>query len=171
MVENNILVIEASHNDLGSLVEVIKSTFPHDFELEGKFSYELCRDLFTRAIEDPNEMIYVAKQDKDVVGFCYYINKPPTNGTVILEMMGVRKDLQRKGIGKKLLTEADNKIVQYIQKIGINNLATIHLTVSEDNEVARKLYDKCGYIHVGDIPGFVGEGNKELVMLKKVSDI
>ncbi len=87
-------------------------------------------------------------------------------------MIGVKKGLQGTGIGTPLLTEGDDIAVRYIRdECGVPNLATIYLSTSADNPVGQRVYLKCGYKHVGDIPGLVGEGNLELVMLKKVSDV
>lgn len=168
----DILIVTALPTDLEGIVQVVEETFPQDFSYGIGFDKEKCENLFRGAIKDPNEFVVVAKSGEEVIGFAYYINKPPTNGTVLLEMIGIRKDFQGKKIGLKLITEADELVVKYLkEECGIQNLATIHLTTSKDNPAGQKLYLKAGYSHVGDIPGFVGEGNCELVMLKKVADV
>lgn len=166
---NNIIVARATAQNLEGIVEVVYNTFPQDFNFGKGFNPEACNSMFARAIKDPNELVCVALKDGEVIGFTYYINKPPTNGTIILEMIGVQKDFQGKGIGIKLITGADEEAVHYFRdECGVPNLATIHLTTSADNPVGQKLYLEAGYEHVGDIPGMVGTGNVEFVMLKKI---
>lgn len=169
---DSIIVRKAVLNDVVGIAEVARTSFPHDFDFGKGFSDKECRYMFKRAIEDKNELVCIALKGEKVVGFAYYINKPPTNGTIILEMIGVRKDLQEKGIGLKLITEGDKEAVRYFRdECEVANLATIHLTASADNPVGQRLYLDAGYEHVGDIPGMVGTGNNELVMLKKVGNV
>ncbi len=156
--------------DLEGLVEVISTTFPQDFDYGEGFSEEACYKFFERSLQDPNEKVYTAILNNKTVGFVYYINKPPTNGTILLEMMGVRKNYRRQGIGKRLLNFSDEKVVEDFKKKGINNIATIHLTTSEDNLAAQSLYLQCDYKKEGRIKELVGKGNTEIVMVKKVSD-
>ena len=163
------LIIEKAVNaDLEEIITVIEETFPQDFQFEGEFSYIQCATFLLEATNDKNEQLYVGKIEEEVVGFVYYINKPPTNGTVIVEMMGIKKEFQNQGYGTQLLRRCDDQLVAELKGKGIE-IATIHLTVSSDNLAAQKAYQRTGYDKVAEIPGFVGEGNIEYLMLKKVS--
>lgn len=171
-MNKNVIFRRAENRDIAGIAEVVRTTFPQDFDFGKGFDSDACRLMFMRAVDDPNELVCVVQNGKKVVGFVYYINKPPTNGTIILEMIGVRKEFQGKGIGRRLLKWADEEAIRYFRdECGVPNLATIHLTTSADNPVGQNLYLSAGYEHVGDIPGLVGEGNKELVMLKKVGKV
>lgn len=169
---NTLHIRRAVLADVPGIVNVVTTTFPQDFERNGHFDTMMCSEFFIRAIEDPHEFVVVGTLDEKIAGFVYYVNKPPTNGTIALEMIGVYRDFQGRGWGRKLLTEGDALAVQYFnEQCGIPNIATIHLTTSEDNPAGQNLYMKAGYRHVGNIPGLVGEGNVELVMLKKVGKV
>lgn len=164
-------IISASEDDVEGIATVAEDVFPQDFQSYGEFDLILCQVMFFLAINDPNEFLFVAKIKQKVVGFAYYINKPPRNGTVILEMIGVLKNFQDQSIGTKLLSEADKQLVKHLNFFYPDfNLVTIHLTTSKDNPVGQRLYLKCGYKPVAEIPGFVGKGNIEIVMLKKVKE-
>ncbi len=169
----NTIVRRALLTDIEGILDVVSETFSQDFDFGNGFDRERCQRFFRLALDDPNELVIVATgHDRRILGFIHYENKPPTNGTVYLNMIGVRKDCQGLGIGTILLREGDNIAVRYIcDECGVPNLATIYLSTSRDNPVGQRLYLKCGYRHVGDIPGLVGEGNTELVMLKKVADV
>lgn len=165
-------VRKAELSDLKEILDIVKGTFPQDFFYEGGFNKGKCAEFFMKSLTDPNEFVYICLEDGGkVCAFAYYVNKPPTNGTVILEMQGVSKKFRYKGIGTRLLEESDKLVVEDIKSQGIENLATIHLTVSQNNLVAQKLYENVWYKPVGTIPGFVGNGNNEIVMLKVVNDI
>ena len=169
MALENIVIRRANGKDLSQIVEVAKQTFPQDFQFNGEFSEKECEYQFDNALMDHNEAVYVAAQDTHVLGFAYYINKPPTNGTVILEMMGVRKTAQGKGIGTKLTAESADQLVQNLHEQGI--IATIYLTVSSDNLVAQKAYEKVGYERIAEVPGLVGQGGSEVIMIKRVGNV
>ena len=159
----------ASLNDLEGICDVAQDVFPQDFDFENGFDRQQCKYLFSTAINDTNESLFIAKTGEEIVGFAYYINKPPTNGTAILEMIGVKKKLQGQGIGLRLLLDSEHIFVKECENRRIK-LATIHLSTGGDNPVGQKLYLKAGYEKIADIPGFVGDGNLELFMLKKISD-
>ncbi len=175
-------VRKAKKSDLPEIVAIAENAFPQDFDFGEGFDAHKCEKMFRNALADPNEFITVIEvciHDRNthddimaVVGFAYYVNKPPTNGTVTLEMLGVQETLRDHGLGFMLLDESDRLVVRYIKtKCEVPNLATIHLTVSKDNPAGQRLYIKAGYKHAGDIPGLVGEGNTELVMLKTVDAV
>ncbi len=169
---NGLRISRATLGDIPGIVEVVTTTFPQDFERNGQFDVAMCSDFFIQATEDPNEFVVIGKLGEEVVGFVYYVNKPPSNGTVLLDMIGVRKDIQGKGIGTKLICEADDLIVKYIRDVcGITNLATINLSTGFDNPAGQGLYTKAGYELRGTMVGFIGKGNVELVMIKDVGDI
>lgn len=168
----DVVIREATTADLPGITEVAESCFPQDFDFGQGFDRDEAYRLFQGAITDSNEYVCVAVCADGVVGFAYYINKPPTNGTVILEMIGVKKSVQGQGIGITLITEADRMLEHYIRQVrGFRNLATINLSTSSDNPVGQRLYLKAGYRHVGNFPGFVGEGNTELLMLKTLGNV
>ncbi|TSD02443.1 MAG: hypothetical protein Athens071424_89 [Parcubacteria group bacterium Athens0714_24] len=158
--------------DIEGIIAVAAETFPQDFNFGRGFSREQCQDFFLRALDDPNEFVVVVVRDDEVLGFIHYENKPPTNGTVYLNMIGVRKDVQGQGVGTVLLQQGDAFVVDHLRnRLGISNLATIWLSTSADNPVGQQLYLKCGYECCGEIRGMVGEGNIELAMVKKIADV
>ncbi|MEK7629879.1 MAG: GNAT family N-acetyltransferase [Patescibacteria group bacterium] len=172
MNKRRIQIRLAIRGDERGIIDVVEGTFPQDFNYGKGFDREKCRRFFRTALNDENEIVIVAKQGDKIIGFIHYENKPPTNGTVYLNMIGISKNMQGQGIGIKLLIKGDKLAVRYIKEVcGIPNLATIYLSTSKDNPVGQRLYLKAGYIHVGNIPGLVGKGNIELVMLKKVGDV
>ena len=165
---NKIKILPATKDDISGIAKVLEDTLGQDFRFgKNSFEYEV-HYLFSRAIEDRNEQVYVAKQEGEILGFAYFINKPPANGTAILEMLAVRKDKQKQGIGSKLIRVSSEMYVEQERNRGIK-LRTLHLTTNANNENAQKIYRTAGYMPTGEIEGFVGEGNVEIVMLKRVS--
>ena len=162
----------AKISDLHGIVQVVENVFSQEFDFGAGFDSVECRILFENALKDKNEFVVVAECEHRVIGFIHYVNKPPTNGFIALEMIGVHRDFQGKGIGHKLIVRGDNLVACYfIKDRGVPNLATICLSTGKDNPAGQGLYLKSGYKHVGNIPGLIGEGNEELVMLKKLGNV
>ena len=168
-IADKINVVEAEVEDIPGIVKVLNSTLKQDF-VYGSASFEQNVEYsFSRSIARKHEPIYVAKENEEVVGFSWFMNHPPNNGTTILEMFAVRKDKQRQGIGSYLIAKSSGLFVESQKQLGIN-LRTLHLTTNLSNRGAQNIYTKAGYEVAGEIKGFVGDGNVEVVMVKKVSN-
>src|SRR3989344_8477769 len=95
-----VYVVKAHPGDIAGIVRVLDGTLGQDFRY-GSFSFEEnVHYSFSRSISHPNEGVYVAKQilekpESEVVGFAWFMNHPPNNGTAILEIFAVRKDRQK----------------------------------------------------------------------------
>ncbi|MDP3734299.1 MAG: GNAT family N-acetyltransferase [Nanoarchaeota archaeon] len=162
-------IVEAQREDILGIASVLNDTLGQDFKYGIASFEENVKYCFSRSLEHKHEKIYVAKDDEDVVGFAWFMNHPPNNGTAILEMFAVRKDKQRLGIGSRLITEASDMFIEDQRRLGVN-LRTLHLTTNYSNEGAQTIYTRAGYIIAGEIKCFVGDGNVEVVMVKKVSN-
>jgi len=170
-------IVEAQKGDITGIARVLDGTLGQDFRYGNYPSstnyqtifYHNVHYSFSRSIDHKHEGVYVAKFKQDVVGFAWFMNYPPNNGTAILEMFAVRTDRQKQGIGSKLIAEASDKFVEAQRKLGVN-LRTLHLTTNYSNEGAQTIYTRAGYEIAGQIKGFVGDGNIEVVMVKIVSD-
>ncbi|NPA85344.1 MAG: ribosomal protein S18-alanine N-acetyltransferase [Crenarchaeota archaeon] len=76
--------------------------------------------------------------------------------------LAVHPDYRRMGIGKLLL--------QSLEKLAKRKgLKEIYLEVEEDNEVAKSLYKKLGYVEKGRIKEYYPWGKNAIVMVKKIS--
>ncbi|PIR94158.1 hypothetical protein COT97_02945 [Candidatus Falkowbacteria bacterium CG10_big_fil_rev_8_21_14_0_10_39_11] len=167
-----IIVRLAEMKDLLQIVGVVREVFFHDCCFDEEFNVHEAEYLFSRAIEDKNELLAVATiidgDIEKIVGFVFYQNKPPTNGEIYLNMIGVARAYQGLGIGLRLLIEGDNLAVKYFRDVRRCRIATIHLSTSKDNPVGQKLYLKGGYEVRGEIIGMVGAGNVEVQMIKDI---
>ena len=166
---DRIEIVEAQEQDILGIVRVLDDTLGQDFRYGPHSFEENVVYSFSRSLAHKHERVYVAKNGEEVVGFAWFMNHPPNNGTAILEMFAVRKDKQKQGIGSKLIQQASDMFIEAQKKLGVN-LRTLHLTTNYSNEGAQTIYTRAGYQIAGQIDGFVGEGNIEVVMIKRVSD-
>jgi len=170
---DNIIITEGKTKDILGIIEVLRGTIKGDFEYGNKSFEENIHEFFEEIIKSKYQTIYVAKNGGDVFGFAYFVNLPPNNGMCWLEMFAVAKDFQKKGIGLKLVRESCDLFVELEKQKGIY-LRTIVLTTNKANSRAQSFYSKAGFVisedFGGEIRGFVGKGNKEVVMIKPIGD-
>jgi len=155
--------------DIDGITRVLDSVpLRRDFVYGPDCFKENVKYSFIQSIRHEHEGVYVAKEGDEVVGFAWFMNHPPNNGTAILEMLAVRTDRQNQGIGLCLIKESSDKFVESQRELG-SNLRTLHLTTNYSNDSARTIYQRAGFQPIALIPGFVGDGNIELFMLKKLN--
>ena len=165
---DKITISLASFSDISGIAKVLDGTLGQDFVYGQKSFQSNVAYRFIRSIKDKHEGVYVAKENSDVVGLAWFLNHPPNNGTAILEMFAVRKDKQGQGIGSRLIADASDKFVESQRELGCS-LRTLHLTTNYSNDRAKTIYSRAGFQVAGKIEGFVGDGNVEVVMIKKLS--
>lgn len=91
-----------------------------------------------------NQNIFVIKKDKKILGYILLSrNEGKKNGyryrkQLNIDAMGVLEEYRNQGIGTKLL----EFIKEYAKD---NNFTDLRLTVNEENENARHLYEKMGF--------------------------
>lgn len=77
--------------------------------------------------------------------------------------IAIKKELRRRGIGKRLLSFFENK--------GFEKASKLFLLVSDFNVEAKKFYQDRGYKEVGLIPDLIREGVAEYIMMKSKEEI
>jgi diaminobutyrate acetyltransferase len=98
---------------------------------------------------------FIAENNDKIIGLIIGIISQIHDKTYFIWQIGVDTPLQGKGIAKKLLKNAEEKV----KKLGCNR---IELTVSPKNFPSQKLFQKNGYKNVSSIEGETIEimGNK-----------
>ncbi len=97
-----------------------------------------------------------------VVGFGYCRAEPLTEGTWNLLAIGIRTNLQGRGIGAKMM--------QYIeQALSSERLLIVETSSLGSFEKTRAFYVSCGYDLVATIPGYWAENDNKVIFSKKLS--
>jgi ribosomal protein S18 acetylase RimI-like enzyme len=109
-----------------------------------------------RILLDPTREVYLARDDRGVAGF------------VILCMVGafvgyiqtvlVHPDRRDQGIGSELLAFSEARILR--------DSPNIFMCVSSFNHGARRLYQRKGYMVVGELTDYIVEGHSEILLRK-----
>lgn len=77
--------------------------------------------------------------------------------------IAVLQDYKGKGIGNKILTG----LIEYSTSLGIRNMT---LEVRESNFVARRLYEKHGFVSYGIRPKYYVDDNEDAIIMWRVND-
>jgi ribosomal protein S18 acetylase RimI-like enzyme len=99
-------------------------------------------DRLCQIVESQSHVTLIARHDGRRAGFLLLLDELPDEVTLLpqgfVAYMAVEPDARRDGVGAALLAEAENEARR-------RNLPYISLMVTEENEEARRLYDRAGY--------------------------
>jgi ribosomal-protein-alanine acetyltransferase len=146
----DILVDDASLNDLGEMFEIEKECFTVEAFSRQQISYLL---------KDFNSISLVAKIDGKIAGFV--ILQLDSVGSVVfghIITLNVAVKFRRMGVAQRLLLECEDVLRS-------RGVVECHLEVRQDNAAAIGLYKRLGYEEIGLLEGYYGK--KHGLYLKK----
>ena len=150
-----VIVIEpASLKDLHVLDTIEKECFKSEAYTREQLAYLL---------KSPSAVSLVAKESNETVGFIVGMTEnygKTTAGHIVT--IDVLPKHRREGVGLKLLDELEKEFVR-------QGVKTIYLEVRIDNQAARRLYAKKGYIQLEPLEDYYNEGKHGLRMKKELS--
>lgn len=113
-----------------------------------------CREAFPGSFRE----VHVIELDNEIAGFVVL----QTSGTFAgyIQTICVDNKFRGKGLGTRLLTYCENRILQYSPNIFI--------CVSSFNKGAYKLYLDFGFKYIGELENFVKQGFTEILLRKTV---
>lgn len=137
------------------------------FELDNKIIFDSLQ--YTFPFKDVNELVdfYVnehktktyiwCNQEKNIVGYLSYIENPDSEGRVEMLNIGVLPIFQNKGYGKQMM----EYYFDLMRKMGHKKSK---LVTSPENEPAKKLYEKLGYVNSGILKDYYGPGGRSYTL-------
>jgi len=140
-------IVAASLRDLGALRQVERICFPKD-------AWPLL-DLIS-VLTFPGVVRLKAVSDNQMVGFIAG-DVRRSEGIAWIATVAVLPEYRGRGIGSALLAACEAQIP----------LSKIRLCVRPSNEAAIRLYERIGYIKVGEWARYYQDGESALVMEKK----
>jgi len=110
----------------------------------------------------------VAKDKNKIIGILqWYIKENPQNGLVEFEEVFVSKNYRNKKIGSLMVKFAIQSVKNFFKKIKINP-RRIYLFVSENNKIARALYEKHNFKNIANVGWLFSDKEKELIYILKL---
>ena len=106
---------------------------------------------------------YVGTIRDEPAGFIIFTPEPVFARGGYLRAIGVDPALRGRGIGKKLLTFAEQKTAKRSQNL--------YLCVSSGNRKAMAFYKRLGYLRAGTLPDLIKKGASEYIYWKRLQPI
>ena len=116
------------------------------------------RASLTEALRE-RDLVLAARDRGAVVGLAWVIITRALDRTAYLRLLLVSEGHQSLGLGTALLARAEGDA-------RVSGCRHLVLLVTKTNRRARSFYERHGYSHVGDLPGFVRPGIAESLYLK-----
>jgi [ribosomal protein S18]-alanine N-acetyltransferase len=120
-------------------------------------SYESALTL----LRDPSREVYVAHDERGVAGFLILC----TIGAFVgyIQTVAVQPDRRGQGLGTRLIEFAERRILA--------EFSNVFMCVSAFNTDARRLYERLGYVSVGELTDYIVEGQSEILLRKTVGPL
>ena len=119
-----------------------------------KFSVEKCLGI----LRWPGSTLFIARTSEPV-GFAL-LHPRGFLGCPYIAAIAVVSSLRSRGIGTHLLAFAESHFA---------TSRHVYLCVSSFNVSALRLYERHGYLRVGELPDFITDGFSEILMQKRLS--
>ena len=109
--------------------------------------------------QNPDNLVLVAWEGRARVGFVI-LQRRGVAGSPYLATIAVEETARGRGIGSALLCFTED----YFR----SEARHLFLCVSSFNRRARALYERHGYVQVGELPDYFIPGSSEILMLKRL---
>jgi ribosomal protein S18 acetylase RimI-like enzyme len=155
---NAITIRPLCADDLPSAKEVIDSTglFP------GEMLTEMAAPFLTGTA--PDDLWFVALDQKVVLGLVYCSPERMTDGTCNLLLIAVRENLQGQRVGSRLTRHLEQTLSQRNARVLI-----VETSGLAEFDRTRAVYATLGYVEVARIPEFYATGEDKVVFWKRLS--
>jgi len=124
---------------------VSNPTFRSLFLLRGDVTWEGHVAYFLRVLRDPSQRIYAIFHQAEHVGNCGFKHLDAATRSGEIWIYIGSSEMRGKGIGYRA---TQLLLCEGVEKLGLEK---IHLHVAANNESARKLYLRSGFVEVGEV--------------------
>ena len=119
------------------------------------FAHPWSRQSIEAELDNETSLFYVAVEEGQVVG---YIGMSFVLDECYIYNVAVKADCRKNGVGSALI----QTLVTHCRK---NNFAFLTLEVRESNAPARSLYEKFGFIKVGERKNYYSDPTENAVLM------
>jgi len=130
------------------------------------FPSEMLDDMISDYFDNPDsqDIWFTAIENNEPVSIGYCAPEKLTEGTFNLYAIGVRSDIQGKGIGSKMMRYLEHKLKEEGHRILI-----VDTSGTDEFQLTRKFYENLNYNKEATIRDFWKEGDDKIVFWKKLS--
>jgi len=116
-------------------------------------------DASLQTLTSPGKEVYVAAAGPQILGFV--ILNMQGGFTGYIQSIGVAPEWRSRGIGRRLVAHAEERIFR--------EAPNVFICVSSFNHNAMRLYRGLGYEAVGELKDFVVRGHSEILLRKSIA--
>lgn len=129
------------------------------------FPSEMLDDMISDYFTNPEseEVWFTALENNKPISIGFCAPEKLTEGTYNLYAIGVRNDIQAKGVGSKMMAFIED----YLKDNG-NRLLIVDTSGTDDFKLTRKFYEKLNYHQEAVIRDFWQEGDDKVTFWKKL---
>ena len=109
------------------------------------------------------QQAYIIAFDGQPAGFIIFTPEPVFARGGYLRAIGVRPDMRRHGVGRRLLSFAERESARCSQYL--------YLCVSSFNRQGQTFYKKQGYSRAGKLPDLIRQGETEYIYWKRLKPL
>jgi ribosomal protein S18 acetylase RimI-like enzyme len=148
--------------DSQNIERLLESTgFFHSYEID--VAKELSDLNLEKGAEASGYHFIVAHESEEMLGYCCYGMNPCTESSYDLYWIAVHKNQMNRGIGRKLMTLAE----QSVANLG-GTIVWVETSGRAIYEPTRAFYLAIGYEKVAVMPDFYAPGDNKIVFMKRV---
>jgi [ribosomal protein S18]-alanine N-acetyltransferase len=114
-----------------------------------------------RVVQDPAREVYVARDDTGLAGFVILCMTGALVGYI--QTICIHPDRRGQGLGSRLVRFAEERILE--------ESPNVFMCVSSFNPDARRLYERLGYVVVGELTDYIVEGHSEILFRKSLGPL
>ncbi len=129
------------------------------------FPAEMLEDMISNYFNNPEskDIWFTATADEVPISIGYCAPEALTNGTYNLYAIGVRKDVQGKRVGSKMMAYLEHQLKQQGHRILI-----VETSGTDDFQRTRRFYENLNYRKEAVIQDFWSEGDDKVVYWKRL---
>jgi ribosomal protein S18 acetylase RimI-like enzyme len=148
--------------DSQNIEKLLESTgFFHSYEID--VAKELSDLNLEKGAEASGYHFIVAHESEEMLGYCCYGLNPCTASSYDLYWVAVHKNQMNRGIGRKLMTLAEQSVVN----LG-GSIVWVETSGRAIYEPTRLFYLAIGYEKIAVMPDFYAPGDDKIVFMKRV---
>lgn len=148
-------------SDKKQINEILLATgFFYDHEIQ--VALDIVEITLTRGEDSSGYHFVIAENGNKMLGFCCYGAAPCTVASYDIYWFAVRKNLMNKGLGSKILSQAE----AFIREKGGKNI-WIETSSRSTYDPTRSFYIKRNYLVQAELPDFYAPGDNKVIFLKK----
>ncbi len=148
--ENKFTIREMTQEDIDEIIKIEKEIFSNPWS----------KKMFQNELENPFGGAYVITNNKSILGYITYWE---IIDEIYITNIGVKKELQKKGLGGKLINLIFNKAKE-------GKFSSILLEVRKSNKNAINFYLKHGFKKIGERKYYYDKPKEDAIIMEKIVD-